>query len=158
MKIIFTKSTKILSKIIMDLTTEPVSHVAIDFGWVVIQSNLLGVHIEWAKNFKKHSEVVFSLSPAKRQSHLVLANKMSKQLEKYEFSMYDYGALLFFGFSLMLRKYLKIPLPKSNLWQSSGMFICTEWVETVVSEKTDPMLTPFKLYLKLKDSGDWEDS
>lgn len=145
MNILFTRSNKKLSKAICRLTKEPVSHVALQFGKFIVHSNLLGIHIEWAENFKKHSQVVFSI-------HMRTDNiKLSTLMSQYEWKMYDFGAMLFLGLSLFLRNTFKIPLPKANLWQSSGMFLCTEFVTKVIDDEADSMITPYKLYLKLYD-------
>ncbi len=156
MKILFTKSEKSLSKWIRATTEEPVSHCAIECGWIVVHANLLGVHLEWAKNFRKHSEVVFQLE--RKMTDELEHAQLSRLLEKYEFSMYDFGALFFIGFAFLLRSKLKIPLPKSNLWQQSGMFLCTELVSDFAAafKEDNSMITPYKLYLKLKER-EWED-
>ncbi len=77
-------------------------------------------------------------------------------MESYEFHLYDYGAFFFLGFCLLARKYLKIPLPKSNLWEHSGMFLCVGWLSEVAINKEDDMITPCKLYEKLKNTSDWK--
>jgi hypothetical protein len=81
--------------------------------------------------------------------------KLGVMLEKYEFSVYDLPAMLFLGLSLLVRRYLKLPLPKSNLWQSTGMFLCTEWVSVFLSQEENSMLTPWKLREKLLESKEW---
>lgn len=146
MKILWTKSDKILSVLIRKATKEPVSHCVIETHGMVIHSNLYGLHIEDALYFKKHCEVIFELELP--PSDLDEA-KLHATLSKYEGRMYDFGALLFAGAALVLRNYFKIPLPKSNLWQSTGMFLCTEWVSKYLDGKENSMITPYGLYLKL---------
>lgn len=153
MKILFTKSDKLLSKIIRDVLEEPISHVALQFGNFVVHSNLIGLHIEWAPNFIKHSEIVHTMAPI--EDNLSELLKLDNLLSKYEFSFYDFGALLFMGVSFTLRKYLKVPLPKSNLWQSTGMFLCTEWVTKYLHDKENSMITPYQLYQNLLLNADF---
>jgi hypothetical protein len=75
-------------------------------------------------------------------------SNIEEKCKKYDKSWYDMGAGFFIGLSFLARRYLKIPLPKVNLWQSSGMFICTEWATESIGE-VDSMITPYGLYLKL---------
>jgi len=62
-------------------------------------------------------------------------------VDSYEGSMYDYGAFLYIGLKCLLPF-----LPKINLWQTTGMFLCTEWVQEVLGREIDSMITPYKLY------------
>lgn len=156
MKILFVKGSSPLSSAICGVTGEPVSHVALEFPelGIVVHSNLLGVNIEWSSFFRKNCSVVYELSARKSDMTSDKA-KLGTMLDKYEGSWYDFGALLFMGLILCTRNYLKLPLPKSNLWQTSGMFECTEWVTEYISAEEDSMITPYKLYLKLKNTGAW---
>lgn len=144
MKIVFTKSNRLFSKLIMAVTDEPVSHVILEFGEFVIHSNLLGLHVESKESFYKTSFPVFSVDCHDLEEH-----PLFHLLASEEHSLYDFGAFLFLGISLLARHYLRIPLPKSNLWQATGMFICTEWITRVIDQKEDSMITPYKLYLRL---------
>lgn len=157
MNILFTKNNSFVSKNIRAVTGEPVSHVALDFGLFVVHSNFLGLHLEWAKNFRKKSDVVYSLRGVDSLEETDQIGRLNTLLEQYEFSMYDVGAMFFIGVCVFLRNKFNIPLPKSNLWQISGMFICTEWVTKFIDGTEESMMTPFKLYLRLKQTGKWVD-
>ena len=152
MKILFTRGQSLLSKAIRSATKEPVSHCALQFSFgeldLVIHSNLLGVQMELVETFLRTCEVVYAIENSEES----LKSKMLALLEIREHKLYDFGALLFVGMRLWLRAKLKIPLPKANLWQSSGMFMCTEWVSEFVNGEVDSMITPYGLYLKLKAS------
>lgn len=163
MKILFTKGSSPLSKAIIGVTGESVSHCALDFGAFIVHSNLLGVNIEWANFFKKQTIVIYTLQrnylPGTQS--MVDANDLDildKTLTNDENAIYDFGALLFAGLAILAKHYLKIPLPKTNLWQSSGQFICTEWVQEITKDPIDSMLTPEGLYNKMKASGKWKDA
>lgn len=156
MKVLFIKGNSTFSKTICAVTGEDVSHVAImitleghDF---VVHSNLLGVHIETYESFKKHSQIVYSLDKEQDSQDI---NKLLKLLEEYEWSFYDFGAIMFLGFSMLLRRYCKIPLPKSNLWQSTGMFMCVEWLSWFIDLKEESMCTPKRLYYILLGRPEW---
>lgn len=164
MRILFTKGDSVLSKAIRGATGEPVSHVALsfDFGMFdfIVHANLYGLHVESSDSFLRHSEIVYSLDSTEAPIPKDLKNKakLKALLAKYEFTLYDFGGLLFTGLALLARRYLKFPLPKSNLWQTTGMFECTEWVTEYLESTEDSMITPYKLYLKLKETGAWKDS
>ncbi len=141
MRILFTKSDSILSKVIRAVTKEPVSHCAIECSGWIIHSNLYGVHVELPQNFLNHSEIMYSVEIP------FDPNKVMATLAKDEFKFWDIGAALYIG----LRCWLPF-LPKKNLWQSSDMYLCTEWVMDALEEVPDPMITPYQLYLKLKEN------
>lgn len=136
MRILFTKSKSLLSYLICAVTKEPVSHCALEIhGWV-IHSNLYGVHAEPLEDFR--GEIVYSVEVPYKEEALISG------MAKYQGRMYDVGALLYLGL-----KYLLPFLPKKNLWQSSSMFLCTEWVTQVLDGRADSMVTPYKLYERL---------
>ena len=156
MKILFTKSSSPLSKAIRAITKEESSHTAIDIGLVVAHSNLLGINLEWAAFFRTQCTVIHTLE------RVVPANddeaKLGTILTQQENTAYDFGALIFSGLALLAKRFLRIPLPKVNLWNTTGMHMCTEFVEEVVTMPNDAMLTPEGLYNKLKASGQWKDA
>lgn len=139
MKIVFTKSESILSEVICKITGESVSHCAVVSGDYVMHSNLYGVHIDLLSKFLASTTVVFSIDmPAD-------ADKMIRLIKSEKHKSYDYGGLLYCGLRLMFPA-----LPKKNLWQTTGMYMCTEWVqEALGQEKIDSMITPYGLYLQL---------
>jgi len=67
---------------------------------------------------------------------------------RYGKASYDFKALLWCGLMLTLRRWFPKWIPKQNLWQSSGMFMCTELITAILGE-VDSMITPYQLYLKL---------
>lgn len=139
MHILFTRNSSFLSRLIRYLTKEEVSHCVIEQGGVVFHSNLLGgVHLETGTHFHRKNETVYSLEAGAG------VGKIEAALERYELSGYDFGGLFYLGLRCVLPF-----LPKANLWQSSGMMLCTEWVQEALGQKPDPSLTPYKLYLLL---------
>jgi hypothetical protein len=148
MQVIFTKNNTFISKLIRKVTKEPVSHCGILVNDTVIHSNFLGLQIEPLLKFKKHSEIVFRVQLNADDEMLGKAEKLKTTKRR---SFYDYGAITFLAISLILRNYFKVPLPKSNLWASTGMYLCTELVTKVVYSEEDAMITPYKLYKKLDE-------
>lgn len=140
MQILFTKSNSLLSRMIRKVTGEPVSHCAIASNGYVVHSNLRGVIIETRDYFEAHSQVVYTVEIED------CMDRVTELLATESHATYDIGALLYLGL-----RYLIPALPKKNLWQSSGMYLCTEWVTTAVNQKTDSMITPYQLYLTLSN-------
>jgi hypothetical protein len=156
MKILFTTGKTQISDLILWATQEDVSHVALqvtlegtDF---VIHSNGKGLHIETLSSFLKKSKIIYALEKKTEEGDL---RRILELFQDKEWTMYDLGATLFLGFSLLLRRYLKLPLPKSNLWQSTGMFMCVEWVSWVVDLKEESMCTPKRLHYILLGRPEW---
>ncbi len=135
MDIIFTRGSSILSKLIRSLTGEPVSHCAIAEAGVVIHMNLYGMQTETEEQFETHAEIVYRVSVPEDCTRLL------NLYVQYRKSMYDFGGLLYLGL-----RYLLPRLPKANLWQTTGMFLCTEWITEFLTGEEDHEITPYKLY------------
>lgn len=138
MQVLFTRSNSILSRVIRRVTGEPVSHCAISCGGWIVHANLLGVHVELPQTFTTHSQIVYSVDVPYDQ------DKLMATLAKYDQRPYDFGALLYLGIRFVLPW-----LPAKNLWQTTGMFLCTEWVTEFLFGGEDHTITPYKLYLRL---------
>lgn len=156
MKILFTKSDSLLSKIIRGITKGGSSHTAIDMGLIIVHSNLIGINLQWARYFKRKCVIVHALERVNPDPGKDMA-KMDEVLTTQEGTPYDFGALMFNGLALLAKRLVGRPLPKVNLWQTTGMHMCTEFVEEAVSMENDAMITPEGLYKKLKASGLWKD-
>lgn len=138
MRILFTRSGTPLSRAIRAVTKEPVSHCAIQLGELVVHSNLYGVHLETLHYFQTHSEIVYEVDIPDNIEGL------HNSLDRDEGKWYDIGALLYLGL-----RYVIPCLPKKNLWQCSGMYLCTEFVTEVINGEADSLVTPYQLYVKL---------
>jgi hypothetical protein len=137
--ILFTRSSSPLSWLIRRITGEPVSHVALYCNGWIIHSTGRGVTVELPQTFERHSEVVYSVEVS------LDWNRVLSALSRYGHARYDFGGLLYLGM-----RYLIPFLPRKNLWQTSGMFLCTEWVTEVLDGKPDSMISPYGLYLRLE--------
>lgn len=141
MRILFTKNNSIVSRLIRRVTGEPVSHCVVDCGGWIIHSNFLGVHVELIQSFEKSSEIVFECGiPYDTQ-------RVMSALAAHEGAMYDFGGMAYLGLKCLFPF-----LPKKNLWQHTGMYLCTEWVTEILDGRPDSMITPYQLYLKLSQS------
>ena len=125
------------------MTHEPVSHCAIHVGEFVVHSTILGPEIRTYDSFCKKNTVVLSVDCTIKDEAVV------DLITKLDSKSYDYAALLYLGVRYAGRHWLKLPLPKANLWNVTGMYLCTELVTTLVYGKEYSMLTPYQLYLKL---------
>lgn len=149
MTVVFTRNSSVLSRLIRWAFDEPVSHVAFVFdSKFVIHSNLLGVQFDWFKTFSKKSEAVFY-----KDFDLTLENEekvYQSLLERFDEDGYDYKAFVYFAWSALLSKMLKVPMPKNNKYNGRG-FLCTElygalpsWLVPKVDQDLS-ITTPFQL-------------
>jgi hypothetical protein len=143
MYILFTRGKNPISSLICAVTGEPVSHCAILWGSLVFHSNILGLRIESLADFLDHSEIKYRIAIPDNASTRF---KLTTLLNNKKRSLYDFGAFIFLGLSLFLRSKLRIPLPKSNLWKASGMYLCTEFISDILYSREYSMLTPMGLY------------
>jgi hypothetical protein len=146
MRLVFTSSSSIVSKAIMFLTGERASHVALELEEAVIHSSLYGPEVITKDQFYSKRTLVYALNlPTSLDS-----TKAIVHIAKYDKRLYDYRGLLYLGVRYATKKYLGISLPKVNLWQITGMYTCTEFVSELVLGYEDSLITPYKLYLKLR--------
>lgn len=141
-EVLFTKSAKIGSLIIRDLTGEDCSHCALfepDTG-MVIHASFTGIAELPIEEFLRDHEIVH---------HLELP---SIEVEDLHFPLgrgYDFFGLIYLGLRFSLKK-IGIEIPKANLFNVSGLYLCTEFVSLEILGKADSDITPGQLYLKLK--------
>lgn len=145
-KILFTSTDKGIGPLIRWATGEDCSHCAIQWDELVIHSNWKGVNITFLSEFLEENTIVHSIEvPEDRDK---ITNAIVNNIGK----LYDTGALLFCGIVLFCRKALNLDWPKKNLWQSTGMYLCTEFVTEYLEGEQDSMITPHKLYIRLVES------
>lgn len=144
-EIAFTYSNKWFSKTIRNITKEDISHVVIiiDNTWV-LHSNLLGVQVQHIDHFLKSSFIRDRIKIDRDEKEVIAT------FAKYEGSGYDIGAMLFLGISIKMRATFPKFTPKQNLWQTTGMFLCTEFLSSIIEQKENGMLTPGQLRTNLK--------
>jgi len=158
MRFLFVKSNKPMSKLIMWVLNEPVSHFAIYFPShkSVFHSSTSGVRAILDKDFFQQYEIVFELTCDNGLSVDGIFSKISKC---YMGKAYDYGAFLFFLPIILAKKMFKYSY-KRNLWSKRNKYLCTELVEVIKlnlsldiewPERLDT-ITPYQLYLIMSQS------
>lgn len=139
MNILFTTSKYPTSWLIRKVTGDDCSHVAMEKGGIVIHSDFTGLRLEPLHIFKQRNIIIHSVSSPKPV-------KFSKIISDYWGAKYDFKGLLYLGIRYILPKNL---LAKGNLWQTSGMFLCTELVTDILEDREDSTITPHELYRRL---------
>lgn len=137
-----------MSHLIRFATGEKVSHVAIEFSdGVYAHSNLLGVRFDAKEQFEQDSEVIaFCQFPTDTTTEKLLRNTV----HAYQGSGYDILGALYLLPILCLRTYFGIKLSGSNRWANKKLFLCTEFVSQVILGEQDSLITPARLYYKLR--------
>lgn len=145
LEVLFTTSDKSLAKLIRWATGEKSSHCALLWDNIVIHSNWKGVNVQFLNDFLKENRVIHRVEV--QENH----DKITNAIVSGVGTLYDIGALLFCGIVLFCRKALGLKSwPKMNLWQSSGMYLCTEFVSEYLFGKADSLITPDQLYERIK--------
>lgn len=144
LKALFTTEDHGIAPLIKWATGEDCSHCALQWDDLIIHSNWKGVNITTLQEFLKENTIVHSVDLP--EDHDKIVNAITSNIGH----LYDTGALLFCGIVLFCRKALGMKnWPKVNLWQSSGMYLCTEFVSQYVYGEADSLITPYKLYERM---------
>lgn len=147
--ILFTTSEKPLARLIRWATGEDCSHTAINWDGCIFQANARGVNTMHIDEFLKENIVIHTVVLPDHPDELDRIGNLATRLNN---SPYDIGALLFCGFVLFCRKALNLKSwPKMNFWQSSGMYMCTEFVTEYLNGGADSMITPQQLYDRISN-------
>ena len=139
--VLFTTSRYPTSWLIRKITKEPASHVAFLKDGLVLHSNFKGVNTIPLVEFLKTNRVVCALSGMQTE------RSFNRIVCKYWKTKYDFLALLYLAFRYILpKKWTK----KANLWETSALFLCTEFVTSEIEGKADSLITPYQLFLRYK--------
>ena len=150
MRILFTTRDQYFSNLIRNITQEGISHVALQINdWLVVHSNVKGVHIQTLDKFRRENDVIFSLAPTEG----IPKRRILEAIARAEGRAYDWKGVLYLGTKLTLRRLFPWFMPKQNFWQESGMDFCTELIHRLVINKENSMLTPGQLAAELINSG-----
>lgn len=144
MKIVATTSNLIGAVFIRWLVREPASHLIFVFNDVhVIHSSLFGVQMDFYKTYRKHIKEVDSVDV---HMPLVIEDLLWQRIMLlHDDTGYDYKNLFYAFWRAILWRFLKIPPPRRNKWDSPNLVICTEMYNVLRG------LAP---ELKLPDLGD----
>lgn len=123
MRLIFTTSDRILSKLIRWTFQEDVSHCGILFDKkLVFHSSLFGVEIQGIYAFQKISRIVHYVDvPLSLEAEEGIYQRL---LEHYEGQSYDYRAFGYFAWRAFLYRIFGRPFPERNAWQRPQDFLC----------------------------------
>jgi hypothetical protein len=131
MILIFTKSKKIGSRLIRWALGEEFSHFAIGFDCdpdgfgVVIHSHFRGVEIRWFKDFEKQVDEYEIYWPPRELGLNEQERIWQSIVQKVAGKRYDFTAFAWFAWIAIRRKWFKLPFPRRNIADSSGL-LCTE--------------------------------
>jgi hypothetical protein len=119
------------------------------WGVSVVHSNMHGVNVQPQHLFMRDgNRIIHSVEIPDSAENI---RKLMELLKRTQGNCYDTMGLLFAGVMLFCRKALGLrKWPKQNLWQSSGMYLCTEFVSEYLEGKADSMITPHELYERIK--------
>ena len=161
MYIYFTTNDKFYSKLLMWLTDEPTSHVAVGFyfgGKInVIEATKPRARLLSYKSFKKSHTIVNAL-----KLDLGFDDELdvySKTIKTMLGKPYDWPAYFYGFWRSILRKFFNIPYPKINRFNDSKKQLCTEILDPLkmffASRGIDIIMdlsakSPHGLYLHLK--------
>jgi hypothetical protein len=120
------------------MTRDDCSHVALRDGDRVIHVNFLGLQVTDFTHFQRSNTILHQVDVADP------GVTIEELQEKYSKVTYDFGALLFLGLNYILKDKFVV-----NLWQTSSMFLCTEFATDVIEHEADSMITPHQLYQHL---------
>lgn len=146
LQIWFSTSDEWTSRVIRAVTGEPVSHVALvnpSLGHVLHALPDKGTTVTSVPQFRSANRTIASVAFSSLDEDIFV-----RAVEKYLGKKYDWGAIAYLAVKRVMPW-----LPKKNLWQCSGMAICTEIIQYVVPEVADDAaLTPWQLYQALVKS------
>lgn len=160
MKIIFTKNNYPLSYLIRAITGESVSHLAVVFDDVfLVELNLFGVSMHYFNKFKKKQKIVHEVDiPLDIEKEDKIWRAM---IEVYGLYKYDTMFLLYSAFCVIVRRLFKKEIKKKVL-DDSDKALCYELIILLqnnfkfnfgIEENKKHLLTPGRVYNKLKESG-----
>lgn len=120
-EIIATKSSNVFSRIILFFTKEPVSHIAVVWGNLIFQSNLVGVNVNWLNAFLKKNRVVYRIRLSE-EFKIILEKELESIVDQFSGSGYDWKALVSEPIRLFSQKHLKTQVGLDD----PNAFLCTE--------------------------------
>lgn len=147
MKVLFTRSPLIGSRFIRWGLDEPVSHVALEAGGIVLHSTWGDVDLDSVEYFLESREIVYEIDVP----DYGLAD-LADMADSYEGSGYDFKGLICFGWFAFLRKFFNRPMPARNYCNTPRRFLCTEVATLLLYGKEDGIVTPYELYQQLRES------
>jgi len=167
MKLLWTKSNKIGSKLIRWGTNSESSHFCVLFddkpgGYgIVFHSQFTGVNIKWFGEFQRSNTIVKCLSPKLKINEEALYQIL---VSNYYGKPYDNLAFLYWTLSVLAHKVFGTDFPTHNQWGDREAFLCTEIGQDlfqlanlkVNKGKDFGMITPDDLFTFFEESDLWQ--
>lgn len=164
-KYLFTNNKLIGSKVIgwgtkydFQKTEEAPSHAAIMFldRWVFHANFANGCHFEPYYSFKKKNTVIASLRNKKCKISRVECTLFQDQLIKKVYgAKYDFRAIGFFIWRIILKKLFGWPIPDKNKWEVEDKWFCNEIYELKLGYDCS-MKTPNDIMWALLEHPDFD--
>lgn len=129
MKLLWTKSNNIGSRLIQWGTGGDCSHFAVCFddrpgGYgLVFHSSMVGANLDFLGSFQGNHQIVHCLEPSQEldEEKIYLA-----LVSRFNHKPYDKLAYLYFALRVLGLKLFRIPLPSRNIWGNKDFLLCTE--------------------------------
>ena len=164
-KYLFTNNNLLGSKIISGATKREYqktkdcpSHAAICFmdRWIFHSNFANGVHIQSYYSFKKKNNIVASL----RESECGLSRTecilfQDQLVRKAEGAKYDYMAVCYFAYRIILKWLFRLPIPDKNKWEVEDKWFCNEIFELKLGYDCS-MKTPNDIMWALLEHDDFD--
>jgi len=167
MKLLFTKSNGIGSRLIRWTLREDCSHLAICFDeWasgsgIVFESTSRGTSLSWFIEWRKHQTVIHALEFSPNLTLQEEEELYLDLLKTYSGIKYDWGTLTFWAWRGFLWRFFGVKLPKKDQWAVDGYNLSTGlakgvgWIKKWAEENHIDLelIGPQELYERLKASG-----
>lgn len=148
MRVIFTRSNKIGSRIIRLVTGEPVSHVAIGFTStmdMVAGMTFSGLTIESSEKFLAAHEIYAAYTVD--APTLIVWDRIKSQIPRG----YDFPGMIWLGLAILCRRAFGFKI-KRNPWNKKDLSFCTEFADMVLGTEDGAIVTPGELLAKLEQA------
>ena len=129
MKLLWTKSNNIGSKLIEWGTGGDCSHFAVVFddrpgGYgILFHSHITGAGLDYFGSFTEKNQIVHAMEPKYPLNEEAVYQAL---VSRFNHRPYDRLAYLYFGVRVFMLKFFGVPLPQRNRWGDRDALLCTE--------------------------------
>jgi len=156
MRLIWTKSSTLLSKTIRFITKEDCSHFSFVFAkdGIMFESNLLGTHPSFYQEMLKTHTIVheMTIDCSQEEEDAVWDNV----IKNYAGKNYDFCGAIYLGLRKFLYTRFNISMPLENKWAKSDAFFCDEIYDALKPIKSLPIIeagrgldSPHDIFMKI---------
>jgi len=127
-KLVWTKSNKILSIFIRTICNEDCSHFSFVFesaaNGLMFESNLIGTHPAFYKSSLKSHTIVHELNiPLTIEEEDKIWDIVT---QKYDGKPYDFLGAIYLGWYKFLNSFFGVKIPDENKWSQPDQYFCNE--------------------------------